>query len=356
MIVLMRLMVSALERGYLPDGIIRLGMRFLLWRSLKEFSQGSLQQRQERLMKFVEHMRQGPIAIHTQEANQQHYEVPTEFFQYCLGTHLKYSGCLFQTPQDSLDQAEEAMLELYLQRAQLIDGQQVLELGCGWGSLTLFMAKRFPNSRITAVSNSVTQKAYIYQQAQLRGIGNITVITCDINQLELEQRFDRIVSVEMFEHMRNWGALFEKVGQWLAEEGKFFLHIFTHRQYAYYYESNNPLDFIGRYFFTGGIMPSDQLPLYFQQYLRIVNHWHVDGMHYSLTAREWLKNMDKHQDEIMPLLASVYGQDQALKWWHYWRVFYMACEELWGYRLGQEWLVSHYLFVKNQIRGGSCSS
>jgi cyclopropane-fatty-acyl-phospholipid synthase len=264
----------------------------------------------------------------------------------CLGKNLKYSSCYYPTGNESLDQAEDIMLDMTCKRAELADGQHILELGCGWGSLSLFMAARFPNASVTGVSNSKTQKMFIDAKAAERGIKNLTIITCDMNEFTIDQSFDRVVSVEMFEHMRNWDKLLKKVSDALKPQGKLFIHIFTHRQYGYLYNAKDDSDFIGRYFFTGGIMPSDDLMLYFQDYLKIEDHWQVAGTHYGQTSNHWLLNMDENKDKILPLLKATYGEKEYVKWWHYWRIFYMACAELWNYKNGSEWIVSHYRFVK----------
>ncbi|MEI7998153.1 MAG: cyclopropane-fatty-acyl-phospholipid synthase family protein, partial [Candidatus Omnitrophota bacterium] len=329
-----------LERGLLPDAIIRFGMRQLLRQKLLDESKGGLEAVQKRKTKLIEDMRKAPIAVNTKDANEQHYELPTDFFQMCLGKNLKYSSCYYALDTEILDQAEDDMLAITCKRAELQDGQRILELGCGWGSLSLFMATMFPNAQITGVSNSKTQKAFIDEQAQKRGLKNLKIITCDMNVFEISDTFDRVVSVEMFEHMRNWQELFKKISGFLKKDGKLFFHIFTHRQYAYFYDAQDEGDFIGRYFFTGGIMPSDSLPLYFQEHLRIERHWCVPGVHYAKTSEAWLENMDSNKEKIMPILKTTYGPKDYIKWWHYWRIFYMACAELWGYKKGAEWIVS----------------
>ncbi len=337
-----------LERDWVPDVLIRHGIRRLLKARLAEEDQGSPEAQQAHLMKLISRLRSSPVAINTDDANLQHYEVPSAFFQHVLGPHLKYSSCYYRLPDESLGQAEANMLQLTVERARLEDGDRILELGCGWGSLSLWMADHFPNSQITVVSNSRTQKRFIDARAALLGFKNLQVITADANRLsfEAETRFDRVVSVEMFEHMRNYETLLRRIAGWLNPGGTLFVHIFTHKTYAYPFEVRDETDWMAKYFFSGGIMPSDDLLLYFQKDLALAEHWQVDGSHYSRTAEHWLANMDAHRAEIEPILAETYGKDQMLRWWVYWRVFFMSCAELWGYAGGREWLVSHYLFEK----------
>ena len=340
------LFTTLLEKNILPDSLIRIGIRRLLKQRLKEEKKSTVELQQSHLMGIIDELKNSEIAINTIEANEQHYEVPTEFYKYCLGKNLKYSSGYWNEGVTDIDTSEKDMLELTCQRAELMDGQAVLELGCGWGSLSLFMAAKFPKSNFTVVSNSRTQKIYIDEQATLRGIKNLTVLTININDFELNKTFDRVVSVEMFEHMRNYQKLMYKVSTLLNTNGKLFVHIFTHKEYAYKFEVKDESDWMSKYFFTGGIMPSDDLLLYFNEHLSIGKHWHVSGLHYSKTSEAWLSNMDKHKAQIIPLFEKTYGVNNAIKWWVYWRIFYMACAELWAFNNGQEWIVSHYLFDK----------
>lgn len=340
-------LIDLCERGLMPDVLTRLGIRRLNAQRLRDEGANDVQAADERFRRLMDELRQSPIAIETAAANEQHYEVPTRFFELCLGKRLKYSGCFYATGEEDLDTAEEAMLALYGQRAELADGQRILELGCGWGSLTLWMAQQFPNARITGVSNSRTQREHILAQAARRGLGNVEIITCDVNRLELpEGEFDRTVSIEMFEHMRNYQHLLGNVARWLKPGGKLFVHIFCHRSLMYPFETQGEDNWMGRYFFTGGLMPSADTLLHFQRDLSIEQRWLVPGTHYERTANHWLENQDRHRDEVMSVLVQAYGAADAARWNQRWRMFWMACAELFGHADGNEWLVAHYRFSK----------
>ncbi|MDE2408400.1 MAG: class I SAM-dependent methyltransferase [Xanthomonadaceae bacterium] len=334
------------ERGLLPDAAIRAGIRRLCAQRLEDERAGGVELQSLRQQELLELLRQSPVAIETEAANAQHYELPPAFFFHCLGPRLKYSSCYYPRGDETLAEAEEAMLALYCERAGLADGQDILELGCGWGSLTLWMAEHYPNARITAVSNSNGQRGFIEARCRERGLENVRVLTRDANTLELPtDAFDRCVSVEMFEHMRNYDSLLGRIGSWLRPGGQLFVHIFVHRTLLYPFETQGDDNWMGRHFFTGGLMPAADTLLHFQGPLAIRQQWLVEGTHYEKTANHWLQQQDAHRDKVMAILREAYG-DAAGLWFQRWRMFWMACAELFGYADGQEWMVSHYLFER----------
>ncbi|MDX6769246.1 MAG: cyclopropane-fatty-acyl-phospholipid synthase family protein [Elusimicrobiota bacterium] len=335
----MRAAIALVESGLVPDALTRAGIRRLCARRLELEAAGGEARREA----FLASLARGPIAPLPEKANEQHYEVPPAFMRLVLGPQLKYSCALYETGGESLAAAEEAMLALTAARAGLADGQDILELGCGWGSLTLWMARRFPNARITAVSNSAAQRDFILARAGELGLDGVTVLTRDMNDFHAPGTYDRVVSVEMFEHMRNYPALFGRVASWLKPDGKLFVHVFCHRSFVYPFEDEGDDDWMARHFFSGGLMPSESLMLLFQDELVHEKMWVVDGRHYQRTADDWLANLDRRRDEALEALAPLHGAAAAVQL-RRWRVFFMACAELFGYADGSEWRVAHYLF------------
>jgi cyclopropane-fatty-acyl-phospholipid synthase len=335
--------IAIAEAGLVPDPVIRLGIRWLVRQRLREERRMPDATRSERLTQ----LRESAIALHTDVANDQHYEVPTEFYQLVLGPHLKYSACIFPNDRASLGEAENHTLQMYADRLDIQPGERVLDLGCGWGSFSLWLAARRPDVAITSVSNSATQKAFIDEQARQRGITNITVKTADVNELDLpENSFDRVISVEMFEHVRNYAQLMEKISRWLTPAGRLFVHIFCHRSLLYPFETEGESNWMGRYFFTGGLMPAADTLTQFQDHLDLVDQQMHAGTHYEKTARAWLDQMDANLPRAREALRATYGNDQVEIWVRRWRMFFMACEEMFAYDKGQQWLIGHYLFAK----------
>lgn len=336
---------SLVASALIPDPFIRIGIRRLLAQRLVEISQGSDQALRTYKENFIKKCKESPIAVQTRDANEQHYEVPTEFYLTALGPNLKYS-CAYFEHGDDLGKAEERMLEKTVATARIHDGEKILELGCGWGSLTLYMARQFPNSQIVAVSNSKTQKEFIDKKAEKLGLKNIRIITADMNKFDIDEKFDRVVSVEMFEHMRNHQLLLQKVSSWLNPKGTLFVHIFVHKDTPYLFEVKDDSDWMSKYFFSGGMMPSDDYFTFYPEHFNIIDHVRYNGIHYSKTAEGWLENMDKNKEHVRAIFEKHYGKKEATKWIEYWRIFFMSCSELWKYNNGEEWFVSHYLMEK----------
>jgi cyclopropane-fatty-acyl-phospholipid synthase len=332
------------ERGMVPDRLVRTGIRRLLKQRLSEIAACDPAAAAAQTEAFVATMRRAPIALVPQKANEQHYEVPSAFFGHVLGRRRKYSSAWWPQGIADLDAAEEAALAATAERAGLADGQHILELGCGWGSLTLWMAEHYPHARITAVSNSRSQRDHIEAEARRLGLANIRVVTTDVDELQTAGHFDRIVSVEMFEHLRNWPEMFRRVSRWLKPGGRFFMHVFVHGGTPYAFEARDGSDWMARHFFSGGMMPSDDLALRFQEDLALVARWRWDGTHYARTAEAWLANMDARREAIQPILVEAYGAERAGLWWTRWRLFFMSCAELFGHDQGRVWWVAHYLF------------
>jgi len=338
-------LISLIERGWVPDFFIRTGIRQLLRKRLSE--EKINYNTKDHINSFADTLCLRPIAVDTSTANDQHYELPPSFFNLVLGKYNKYSSCYWGDGATSLDEAEASSLKITCERAELSDDMDILELGCGWGSLSLWMAEKYPNSRITSISNSNQQRAFINRAAKLKKLNNLKVITCDMNCFNVETKFDRVVSVEMFEHMQNYELLMENISSWLKPNGKLFVHIFCHQKFAYFFSTEGSDNWMGRYFFTGGLMPSEDLLLKFQKNLSIDKQWRWNGRHYKQTSNAWLKNMDREKNNILPILEQVYGLKERNTWFQRWRIFFMACAELFGYNTGNQWLVAHYLFKKS---------
>ena len=338
-------LIELAEKGIIPDYFIRQGIVRNCENRLKNENVSNTEKVSLKKQIWIEQMKESPIALVPEKANEQHYEVPPAFFENVLGKHLKYSSGYWPDGVNSLDESEESMLELSFERAQLADGDSILELGCGWGSLTCYMASKLPNSKITAVSNSKDQKKHILNRCKNQGLDNIEVVTADMNDFETENKYDRVVSIEMFEHMRNYKKLLSKVSSWLNDDGKLFIHIFTHQSVVYPFENQGEADWMAREFFSGGMMPSHDLLLHFQDDLIVDDVWSILGTHYEKTSLAWVNKMDANKDSIMKIFLKTYGDDAKL-WFQRWRIFFMSCEKLFGYNNGSEWGVSHYRFSK----------
>ncbi|OAY68021.1 (S)-coclaurine N-methyltransferase [Ananas comosus] len=367
-----RLSLAALERRLLPDAVVRRLTRLLLAARLRLGYLPTADLQLAHLLLFKQSLEEMPIAVETDKAKSQHYELPTSFFKLVLGKNLKYSCCYFQNNSSTLEDAEDAMLELYCERAQLRDGQTILDVGCGWGSLSLYIAKKYRNCTITGICNSITQKAFIEERCREHQLSNVEIIVADISKFQMEATFDRILSIEMFEacdyfrasskvfivnyivfeheillqHMKNYKELLKKISMWMKEDSLLFVHYFCHKTFAYHFEDKNEDDWITRYFFTGGTMLSASLLLYFQDDVTVVNHWLVNGTHYARTSEEWLKRMDQNITSVRPIFESTYGKESATKWIAYWRTFFISVAELFRYNNGDEWMVALYLFKK----------
>ncbi|MEQ1633726.1 MAG: cyclopropane-fatty-acyl-phospholipid synthase family protein [Planctomycetota bacterium] len=341
----MSLSERLLERGLLPDFVVRYGIRRLLRDRLRAQHVLDPERVQRDLMAHLAACESAPIAEATGAANAQHYEVPAAFYQRVLGPNRKYSSGLWDTEASTLEASEAKMLRTTCERGQLKDGMRVLDLGCGWGSLSMWIARNYRNCKVLGVSNSHSQRQDIEARAKQEGLSNLEIVTADANHFAPGRTFDRVFSVEMFEHMKNWRQLLARIASWLEPEGRMFLHIFTHRSAGYSFVEDGDGDWMARQFFTGGQMPSDSQMLYLQDHLAVEDHWRVAGTHYQRTSEAWLLNMDRARSELWPLFEQTYGQ-RCTAMWHGWRTFFMACAELWGFDGGREWFVSHYLLKK----------
>tara|TARA_B110000438_G_C15816032_1_gene651993 strand:- start:679 stop:1713 length:1035 start_codon:yes stop_codon:yes gene_type:complete len=338
----MDIVINLIEKGWVPDLLVRVGIRQLLKKRLSD--EQSIFNRNGDINTFADNLCSRPIAVDTSKANDQHYELPASFFNLVLGKHNKYSSCYWGDGASTLDEAEKSSLNITCERAELVDGMEILELGCGWGSLSLWMAENYPNSKITSISNSNQQREFINNAANLKNLKNLKVLTYDMNSFNPETKFDRVVSVEMFEHMQNYELLMKNISSWLKPTGKLFVHVFCHKKFSYFFSTEGSDNWMGRNFFTGGLMPSEDLLLQFQKDLFIDKQWHWNGRHYKQTSNAWLNNMDREKYNIFPILEQVYGLKDKSVWFQRWRLFFMACSELFAFERGKQWFVSHYLF------------
>jgi cyclopropane-fatty-acyl-phospholipid synthase len=338
------------ERGFVPDALVRLGIRVMLGESRRAMRARSLEEQQASLMHFVSDAHHRSVAEAPVDINAQHYEIDPAFFELVLGPHRKYSCCYFPHASTPLHEAEHRMLDLVMQRSLIRDGQTILDLGCGWGSFALYCASSLPNSVVHAVSNSAQQKRIIERDARERGLTNLNVFHADVTSWDPPTSYDRIVCCEMFEHMKNYRELLSRIQSWLMpnSRSKLFVHIFSHLRMPYHFHDDGGASgWMTRNFFSGGTMPSDTLIFYFLPgNMRIDHHWHVNGKHYYLTSKRWLHNLDREKRKVLPVLEGTYGKDEASKWFHRWRLFFLACQELWRTNKGSEWIVSHYRFER----------
>ena len=343
---MIKVLINLAEKGFLPDLLIRLGIKRLCGQRLSETNTLGLEALENSHQQWIDLLTESPVAIVPEKANEQHYEVPPKFFELVLGANLKYSSGYWSKEVFSLDESEYEMLKITCERAGLVDGQDILELGCGWGSLTCFMAQKFPNSKITAVSNSKDQRNFIQQKNDKLNLQNIKVVNADMNDFSTDEKFDRVISIEMFEHMRNYDELLKRINGWLKQNGKLFVHIFSHKEVAYPFEDKGDGDWMAREFFSGGQMPSHRLLMSFPDRMKIEKDWRVSGTHYEKTSLAWLRKMNTNKIEILELFKTTYGEKDASEWFQRWRIFFMSCEVLFGFNEGSEWGVSHYLFEK----------
>jgi cyclopropane-fatty-acyl-phospholipid synthase len=337
---------SWLQSGRYPDWILRPIVRSVLQRGLRVGYGSGVERLANAKRAMLRKFQRGPIAIHTQDANIQHYEVDSRFFELVLGPWLKYSCCYWSEGINDLAAAEREMLSLTCKRAGIQDGMRVLDLGCGWGSLTRWIAEHYPNTHLTAISNSRTQGEYIRQRCDESGLSNVKVLTENVVEAEFEPVFDCILSIEMFEHMKNYQALLAKIATWLSPGGKLFVHHFSHREFLYEFHANDPNDFMARRYFAGGTMPSDDLLLHFQDDLRVRDHWRVSGLHYARTLRTWLDNLYAQREAIQSAFSDTYGPSEVQDVFRHWRLFFLICEETFGLNDGEEYLVTHMLLEK----------
>ena len=333
-----------ISRGLIPDSLLRRGVRNQGRQRLQMMKNTDLKQE---YLTFLKQASSGKIAVHTDDANNQHYEVDSEFFQYCLGKNLKYSSCYWNDDTSSLDEAEDIMLDLYCKRAKIKDGMTILDVGCGWGSLSLYLAQKYPKSKITGVSNSNSQRKFIEKLGYERNLHNLNIVTKDINSFDTNKKFDRIISIEMFEHTKNSKILMDSINKWLAPDGLFFMHVFAHKYNPYYFDTEQKNAWMAKYFFTGGMMPNHDLFKDLESDLNYQKSWMLSGTHYEKTSNAWLEKMDSNKTKILELFRRNNSNSVAKKKFYFWRLFFIACAEIFGYNGGSEWIISHHLFKKS---------